>query len=93
MMNEKRLNVDPQSCSIAEELCGLAEQVAESAEALASSAHKKLAPIMIGEYPQTANTEKKLREFPELFDFLRSKLDQIQNCIHSTIDAISRSAL
>jgi hypothetical protein len=78
----------------AQEVLQFAQRVADMADSTASRTLGKLAPVMMSERPSVAGeTTKAHREYPPLFDELRSRLNSIENSIHLIESAMSRTEL
>ena len=84
--------------TIASLIVDLADEVLKDANNIADRTMIKLSSAMVAESPKPCLNEKTAeptpqRQYPELFDVLRSKLRAIQHCLHNINEGLDRTEL
>ena len=80
---------------IAELITTFASRVAEQAGVLSERLSGKLAPVMTSDKPSVSGCMKAdtQREYPPLFEELRTKLQAIENALYGIENCLSRTEL
>jgi hypothetical protein len=78
----------------AQEIVQFASRLADMSYSLASRVQGKLTPVMLSDRPNpTCEAVKQPREYPPLFEELRSRLHTIENSLYAIENAMSRTEL
>jgi hypothetical protein len=79
---------------VAQEIMQFASRLAEMSNDLSLRVQEKLSPVMLSERPSaTGEALKQPREYPPLFEELRSRLHAIESSLHIIENAMSRTEL
>lgn len=78
---------------VADEIMNYADSLLERIIRLNDRVYDKLRSVMVEDYPRESTEERKLREYPPLFNDLRNKFDSIKNNIVFIENALDRTEL